>query len=94
MCVLTFLVTPVSNLEVRLYGKPGCHLCERAEEMVEDLSSEYAISLQTLDITSDPALFERYRYEIPVITLADGRSLGGRIDRAELREFFQSFREV
>jgi hypothetical protein len=81
----------VPTLEVRLYGKPGCHLCEQAEEMIEDLSSEYPLSLQSLDITTDPALFERYRYEIPVITLADGRSLGGRIDRAELREFFRSY---
>jgi hypothetical protein len=84
----------VPKLEVRLYGKPGCHLCEQAEEMVEDLSSEYPLSLQSLDITSDPALFERFRYEIPVISLADGRSLAGRIDRNELREFLRSYREV
>jgi hypothetical protein len=84
----------VPKLEVRLYGKPGCHLCEQAEEMVEDLSSEYPLSLQSLDITSDPALFARYRYEIPVILLADGRSLAGRIDRDELREFLRSYREV
>ena len=77
----------MSALEVRLYGKPGCHLCEQAEELIEDLSTEYPISLQILDITADPALFERFRYEIPVIELLDGRSLTGRIGRAELREF-------
>ena len=76
-------------LEVRLYGKPGCHLCEQAEELIEDLSKEYRISLQIVDITTDLALFERYRYEIPVIALADGRSLAGRIGRAELGELFR-----
>jgi len=79
----------VSALEVRLYGKPGCHLCEEAEELIEDLSAEYSVSLQTLDITADPALFERFRYEIPVIELNDGRSLAGRIDRAKLRELLE-----
>jgi glutaredoxin len=83
----------VSPLEVRLYGKPGCHLCELAEELLEDLSSEYPLSLQTVDITADPALFERYRYEIPVISLTDGRSLAGRIDRTELRKLLRAPRE-
>jgi glutaredoxin len=82
----------VSSLEVRLYGKPGCHLCERAEELIEDLSTEYPLTVQTLDITADPALFERFRYEIPVIELADGRSLTGRIERAELRELLEASR--
>ncbi len=83
----------MSRLEVRLYGKPGCHLCEQAEELIEDLSKEFPLSLQTLDITADPVLFDRYRYEIPVIALVDGRSLAGRIGRTDLRAFFQSARE-
>lgn len=79
----------MSPIAVRLYGKPGCHLCELAEEALEDLSSEYLLSIQAVDITSDPELFERYRYEIPVITLADGRSLAGRIGLSELRELLR-----
>jgi hypothetical protein len=83
----------VSPLEVRLYGKPGCHLCEQAEELIEDLSGECTLLLETVDITADPALFERYRYEIPVIELVDGRSLAGRIGRDELRELLRTPRE-
>ena len=84
----------MSPLDVRLYGKPGCHLCEQAEDMIEDLSKEYMLVLQILDITADPALFERFRYEIPVIELADGRSLAGRIGREELRDLFQTARNL
>jgi len=70
---------------IRLYGKPGCHLCEQAEELLEDLGREHPLSVQAIDITSDPALFERYRYEIPVVVLEDGRSVFGRIAMSDLR---------
>ncbi len=74
---------------IRLYGKPGCHLCERAEEMLEDLGLEQPLAVETIDITSDPALFERYRFEIPVIMLDDGRSIFGRIGVGDLRALLQ-----
>ena len=82
----------MSPLAVRLYGKPGCHLCEQAEELLEDLSGEHLLSIQAVDITADPALFERYRYEIPVIALADGRSLAGRINLSDLRALLRDSR--
>jgi len=71
--------------EVRLYGKPGCHLCEIAEEMLEDLGGEFAFSLIQVDITSDPTLFDRYRYEIPVVVLPDGQALSGRLTIDQIR---------
>jgi len=74
---------------IRLYGKPGCHLCEQAEEMLEDLGVEQPLAVETIDITSDPALFERYRFEIPVIMLDDGRSIFGRIGVGDLRALLQ-----
>jgi glutaredoxin len=74
---------------IRLYGKPGCHLCEQAEELLEDLGREHPLAVEMIDITSDPALFERYRFEIPVIILDDGRSIFGRIGAGDLRALLQ-----
>jgi len=75
---------------VRLYGKPGCHLCEQAEEFLEDLRGEFDFFVTQVDITTDDALFDRYRYEIPVVTLADGRSVSGRVTVQRLRELLAS----
>ena len=59
------------SARVTLYGKPGCHLCDDAREVVErvcaDLGEEYA----EVDITSDPELAARFAEEIPV-TFVDG----------------------
>lgn len=68
-----------------LYGKPGCHLCEQAEELLEDLAAEFSLQVTQIDITGDPALFDRYRYEIPVVMTQSGASVSGRIGEAQLR---------
>ena len=70
---------------VTFYTKPGCHLCERAEELLEDLRRDYDVHVTAIDITADLAVFERYKYEIPVIVVAGGGTISGRIDERLLR---------
>lgn len=53
---------------VVLYGKPGCHLCEDARQVLE---SE-GIGFEEIDITTDPDLASDYELLVPVIEL-DGR---------------------
>ena len=69
---------------VTFYTKAGCHLCERAEELLEDLAPHYNLRVTAVDITADLTLFERYRYEIPVIVVEGGGAISGRIDAAGL----------
>ena len=60
-----------------LYGKPGCHLCEDARIALDAVRRERdAAGLSTpelheADILGDPALIERYRDWIPVLTLGE-----------------------
>jgi hypothetical protein len=58
-----------------LYGKPGCHLCDLAEAILDRLAQNGEVEWTKQDIEADSALFERYRYEIPVIKLEDGTEL-------------------
>jgi glutaredoxin len=55
-----------------LYGKPDCHLCHEAEELLVLLRHEYAFTFEKVNILDDRALETKYRYAIPVIVL-DGR---------------------
>lgn len=73
---------------VTLYAKAGCCLCDDARAMLEELASEREFELREVDIRSDTALFERYRYRIPVITV-DGREvLEGRIEPSAFADAF------
>jgi glutaredoxin len=71
-------------LTITLYSKAGCHLCDEAREYLEDLAAERAIDIEEIDIRRDPALFERYRYRIPVIAVNGVERLEGQIDPADV----------
>lgn len=60
--------------KLTLYGKPGCHLCEEALEVVHEVGTRYPFELEEVDITRDPALEALYRERIPVIAL-DGQEV-------------------
>ena len=56
---------------VRLYGAAGCHLCDTARRVIEQVRAETPFELEQVDITGDPELERRYRERIPVV-LVDG----------------------
>jgi glutaredoxin len=58
---------------VTLYHADGCHLCERAIEVVEAAHSELGFTLELVDIGGDPELEARYRERLPVIEI-DGEA--------------------
>lgn len=61
-----------------LIGKPDCHLCEVASEVVDAVVAELPdaaaeqIEIVERSINDDPALYERWREKIPVV-LIDGQ---------------------
>lgn len=81
-----------SKIEVTFYTKAGCHLCEDARELLEDLAEQVNYELTEIDIRTDMAVFDLYRYRIPVIVINQETLLEGRIDAHELARAFQQVR--
>jgi len=57
-----------------LIGKPDCHLCDVAREVVETVVAELpedSVILEERSILEDPALYELWWEKIPVV-LIDG----------------------
>ena len=70
---------------VTLYSRPGCHLCEVAEEIVAALCAELGESYAVVMIDEDPELQARFTDEVPV-TFVDGRQHDfWRVDPVRLR---------
>ncbi|MCD7035717.1 glutaredoxin family protein [Metabacillus sp. GX 13764] len=61
--------------KITLYSKKGCHLCEDAERLLEDLLKESPFELTIVDIYSDDELLSRYQLMIPVLFI-DGKEAG------------------
>ena len=70
---------------VTLYGKPGCHLCDDAREVVERVRAKHSFELREVDISLDPALFREYGERIPVLELDGEELFEFFVDEAELR---------
>ncbi len=77
-----------SAFEVTFYTKAGCHLCEEARDMLEDIAALTTYELTEIDIRSDQKIFEKYRYRIPVILINNDTIIEGRIEFQELAKAF------
>jgi hypothetical protein len=71
-----------------LIGKPGCHLCDDARttihSVIDDLG-DARVDVEERSILEEPALFDRYAEEIPVV-LVDGKvHTYWRVDPTRLR---------
>ncbi|MBP2349403.1 glutaredoxin [Kribbella aluminosa] len=71
---------------VLMYGKPGCHLCDDAREIIRAVCAEAGVQWTEVDITQDDQLFTQYGEQIPV-TFVDGTQHDfWRVDPARLRK--------
>jgi glutaredoxin len=73
-------------IAVTLYSRPGCHLCDEMKAVVARAIGERVdVTVEEIDISSDPALESRYGLEIPVL-LIEGRKIAKyRVEEAAVR---------
>ena len=71
---------------ITLLSKPGCHLCDRAREVIERVAEDLGVQWVERSILEDPELSAAYWEQIPV-TLVDGVQHDyWRVDESRLRE--------
>ncbi|MEB3885590.1 glutaredoxin family protein [Lyngbya sp. CCY1209] len=58
-------------MQLILYSKPDCHLCEGLQEKLEEIQADGESScrfdLEIRDITTRDEWFRAYQYEVPVL---------------------------
>ena len=80
-------------LEVTLYTRPGCHLCEDAKEVMRPLLKEFGGILKEVNIDEDRELTERYGVDIPVILVGGRKAAKHRIDAHQFRRQLEEARQ-
>jgi glutaredoxin len=69
-------------MRVVLVTRKGCHLCDEALSLLQELGAEPELA----DVDADDALYALYDWRVPVV-LVDGQvAAEGRIDRDRLRK--------
>jgi glutaredoxin len=70
---------------VTLIGKPGCHLCDDAREVIAAVCGEVGASWEERDISQDEELYRSYGEQIPVVLVDGARHDFWRVDPDRLR---------
>jgi hypothetical protein len=71
---------------VTLIRKPGCHLCDDAQVIVEKVCAELGVPWERKDITRDPQLHDQYWEQIPVVLVDGEQHTFWRVNEDRLRK--------
>lgn len=80
-------MTTTHPIDVILVTAPGCHFCEDAGRLLDDLGGSVPLAVRELPLTSEEGreLAIRHRVPFPPILIIDGVLFGhGRISRRKL----------
>jgi glutaredoxin len=75
----------MATLELRIYSRPGCHLCEDMKRVASAIGEEFDCTIEEIDISSDDALESRFGTEIPVLFINGRKAFKYTVSPSELR---------
>lgn len=68
------------RVTVEILTKDECCLCEEVKTVLKEVQKIRVFDIKEVDITSDTALLERYKEEIPVVLINGRKAFKYRID--------------
>jgi len=77
-------------ITVNLYTRTVCPLCDKAKTKLVELTNEFPLVINEIDIYQDDHLLEKYQLMIPVIEI-DGEEVDyGMVTKETIRSFLLS----
>ena len=73
-------------LEVKLYSRSYCHLCDELLAALEPWRSAAHVAITVIDVDAEPALEARYGERVPVLAWEGGEICHYVLDSARLNE--------
>ena len=74
------------TIQIEIYSRPNCHLCDEAKDTIERVRRRYPFSLRVINIEEDPALEAEYGTQIPVIFINGNKVFKCRFDEVDLEK--------
>lgn len=74
-------------MEVIIYSRQGCHLCDVMKEELEVMAVPGAETIKLIDIDNDPVLKKRYNDQIPVLFVNDVEICHYKLNKKKLLRF-------
>ena len=75
----------MATVELTLYSRPGCHLCDDMKAIVTPVARELGCIVKEIDISGQPELESRFGQEIPVLFVGAHKAFKYRLTESALR---------
>lgn len=82
-------LAPLEAVQVRLYTRQGCHLCEEAHQCLEQARRQYRFTLEIVDVDTEPELAARHGSCVPVVLINGKVRFRGRVNAVLLARLLQ-----
>jgi len=76
--------------KVRLLEKPDCGLCAEAYRALRRVALDMPLDVDRVDITKDPALFDRFALRIPVLMMGERELDAAGVDDRAIRTWLRA----
>lgn len=74
-------------MNLTIYHRPYCHLCEEMSAALAPIASELSLSVTLVDIETDPLLEARYGLLVPVLVSQGSELCHYHLDEFAVRRF-------
>ena len=81
-------------MQLTLYTRAGCHLCEEMKAQLQPLVREFSLALREVDVDTDAELKTRFGEELPVLFLDDRKVAKYHVDVGRLRRTLESAQRI
>ena len=75
-----------SPIQIEIYSRPGCHLCDEAKEVINRVRLRFPFTLRVINIETDADLEKIYREQIPVVFINGNKAFKYHVDERELEK--------
>ena len=78
-------------IEVTIYSRENCHLCEEAKTTIESVAEtvDRPVTIEVIDVDTDEQLRAEYGERVPYVFVDGWPAFKYRVDEAELRRQFE-----
>jgi glutaredoxin len=77
---------PENPIQVEIYSRPGCHLCDEAKEVIDRVRLRIPFVFRVINIETDLDLEKAYREQIPVVFINGNKAFKYHVDERELEK--------
>jgi glutaredoxin len=72
------------RVQVEMFSRPGCHLCDDALKVINDARTRYAFDFRVINVDEDAERASAYVEQIPVIHINGSKAFKFQVDPSEL----------